>query len=105
MALDGGTHAISDFTSGIGLGFRDSNTWLAVLTQHVFPTSFYAGDAWGSFNSIMRIATGVLFGLGVVWFAYPYLDEAFSQQITFTAPRTFQVSADTTILSNSKDIH
>ena len=77
MALDGTSHLISDFW-GIGQGFRDTNLWLATLTGHVFPPVFYAGDAWGSFNSIMRLGTGILFGLGIVWFAFPYVDESFS---------------------------
>jgi uncharacterized membrane protein len=77
MALDGTTHLISDF-AGIGQGFRDTNLWLAVLTGNAFPAGFYAGDAWGSFNSLVRLLTGVLFGLGIVWFPFPYLDEMFS---------------------------
>jgi uncharacterized membrane protein len=77
MAIDGGTHFLSDL-SGIGQGFRDTNAWLAALTFHSLPASFYAGDAWGSFNSIMRLLTGVLFGLGIVMFGFPYLDEAFT---------------------------
>lgn len=76
MGLDGGSHLLSDL-AGLGQGFRDSNTWLADLTGSVFPAWFYAGDAWGSFNSIMRIGTGVLFAIGVVWFIFPYLEEAF----------------------------
>jgi uncharacterized membrane protein len=78
MALDGGSHFISDLF-GIGQGFRDSNAWLAILTNHAFPPSFYAGDAWGSFNSLTRLLTGLLFGLGIVWFSFPYLDNAFSE--------------------------
>jgi uncharacterized membrane protein len=76
MALDGTTHLISDF-AGIGQGFRDTNLWLAVLTYHALPPTFYIGDAWGSFNSIMRLLTGIFFGIGIVWFAFPYLDDAF----------------------------
>lgn len=76
MALDGFSHMVSDF-AGIGQGFRDSNAWLAALTGGAMPAAFYAGDAWGSFNSIMRLATGILFGLGVVWFGFPLLDEYF----------------------------
>ncbi len=78
MALDGTSHFISDFW-GIGQGFRDTNLWLAALTGHLFPPTFYAGDAWGSFNSLMRLLTGILFGLGIVWFAFPYIDESFSE--------------------------
>ena len=77
MALDGTTHFIGDL-SGIGQGFRDTNLWLAALTKNVFSPTFYAGDAWGSFNSIMRLLTGALFGLGIVWFGFPYLKQSLS---------------------------
>ncbi|MBS4015782.1 MAG: DUF2085 domain-containing protein [Candidatus Latescibacteria bacterium] len=72
MAIDGTTHLISDFW-GIGLGFRDTNLWLANLTRHSLPAAFYTGDAWGSFNSIMRLSSGLLFGWGFVWFAFPFI--------------------------------
>jgi uncharacterized membrane protein len=75
MAVDGGTHFLSDL-AGIGQGFRDMNLWLVPLTENIFRSGFYAGDAWGSFNSLMRLLTGVLFGLGVAWFAFPYLNDA-----------------------------
>lgn len=77
MAIDGFSHMISDFTVGIGLGFRDSNAWLAVLTNNAFPANFYAGDALGSFNSWMRMVTGLLFSLGLVWTFYPRLHSGF----------------------------
>jgi uncharacterized membrane protein len=76
MAVDGATHFFSDL-AGIGQGFRFTNEWLAVLTGRIFPATFYYGDAWGSFNSLMRLLTGILFGLGIVWYTYPYLDKAF----------------------------
>jgi uncharacterized membrane protein len=76
MGIDGITHIVSDF-AGIGQGFRDSNAWLSTLTNYVFPTTFYAGDALSSFNSYMRWISGFLFGVGVVWFGFPYLDEFF----------------------------
>ena len=79
MALDGISHFFSDL-AGIGMGYRYSNLWLAVLTQRVLPTNFYLGEAWGSFNSLMRLLTGVLFGIGFVWYTYPYLDTAFSRR-------------------------
>jgi uncharacterized membrane protein len=77
MVLDGTSHLISDFW-GIGQGFRDSNFWLATLTNYIFPQTFYAGDAWGSFNSLMRLLSGASFGLGIVWFGFPYLNESFA---------------------------
>ena len=78
MVLDGGTHLLSDF-AGIGKGFRDTNQWLSVLTNAVLPASFYVGDALGSFNSWMRLLTGLLAGLGIVWFAFPYMEASFAQ--------------------------
>ena len=78
MALDGGSHMISDVIGGIGGGFRFHNAWLAVLTGNAFPVTFYAGDALGSFNSWMRLLIGLSFGIGVVWFAYLQLHEAFA---------------------------
>jgi uncharacterized membrane protein len=78
MVLDGSTHMISDFSAGIGLGFRDSNAWLAALTNNAFPATFYAGDALGSFNSWMRLITGLLFSLGLVWALYPRVQSGFT---------------------------
>jgi uncharacterized membrane protein len=80
MALDGITHVISDF-SGIGQGFRDSNLWLAQLTNFRFQSSFYAGDALGSFNSWMRLFSGITFGAGVVLFGFPYVEEIFEDNL------------------------
>jgi len=78
MAIDGTTHLISDLW-GIGQGFRDSNAWLATLTNHALPVWFYAGDALGSFNSWMRLLTGLLFGLGSVALMMPHVEQAFAQ--------------------------
>ena len=82
LALDGGTHAVSDL-AGIGLGFRDTNTWLVALTNNAYPATFYVGDALGSFNSIMRFVTGLLAGLGLVWLAFPYFfqTQTYNQQL------------------------
>jgi uncharacterized membrane protein len=79
MALDGISHLVSDL-SGIGQGYRYENLWLEVFTQQVFPASFYSGEAWGSFNSLMRLLTGILFGTGFVWYTYPQLDKLFAPQ-------------------------
>jgi len=72
IVLDGSTHTLSDL-AGIGQGFRDTNRWLATLTNNALPATFYVGDALGSFNSLMRLFTGVLAGLGIVWLAFPYV--------------------------------
>lgn len=75
MAIDGGSHVISDL-AGIGNGFRDTNLWLAPITGHALPASFYAGDALGSFNSWMRLLTGILFAVGLVWVTLPHMRKA-----------------------------
>ena len=80
MTIDGTTHFASDLF-GLYNGFRYTNDWLAALTNQAFPATFYAGDAWGSFNAWMRLITGGLFGLGIVWFGFPYLDEVFKVQV------------------------
>lgn len=77
MVIDGGTHMFSDL-AGIGQGFRDTNVWLQILTNNAFSTAFYQGDALGSFNSWMRLITGILFGIALVGFAYPYINDAFA---------------------------
>jgi uncharacterized membrane protein len=75
LALDGVTHFISDL-GGLSAGFRYTNDWLALITANAFPASFYLGDSLGSFNSLMRWITGLLFSLGLVWWAFPYIDGA-----------------------------
>lgn len=73
LAFDGGTHAISDL-GGIAGGFRSSNDWLRTLTNNALSQSFYAGDAWGSFNSLMRLITGALAGFAVAFAVLPRVD-------------------------------
>jgi len=78
MVLDGGTHMLSDF-AGIGQGFRDTNQWLAILSNHALSASFLMGDSLGSFNSWARIISGLLAGLGIVWLAFPNLEDSFGK--------------------------
>jgi uncharacterized membrane protein len=70
LIIDGSTHMLSDF-AGIGQGFRDTNQWLVILTNYSFSTTFYAGDALGSFNSTMRFVSGLMAGLAIVWLVFP----------------------------------
>lgn len=79
MLIDGGTHWVSDF-SGIGQGFRYTNEWLVVLTNHQLPASFYIDDTFGSFNSLMRLFSGVTFGLAIGGLMFPYLDQVPTSQ-------------------------
>ena len=81
MFIDGGTHMVSDL-AGMGQGFRDTNIWLQIVTNNVFSTAFYQGDALGSFNSWMRLITGIWFGIALVGFAYPYINDSFADTVT-----------------------
>ena len=83
MVIDGGTHAVSDL-AGIGQGFRDTNSWLQILTNSAFPTAFYQGDVLGSLNSWLRLITGLLFGFALVGFAYPYIDHSFADIVHYS---------------------
>ncbi len=77
MLLDGLSHMVNDIVAGIsGTGLRDTNAWLQFLTGDIFPATFYAGDAIGSFNNLARLATGALFGLTTIWLIYPCVDQA-----------------------------
>ena len=73
ILVDGGTHFLSDL-QGIGQGFRDTNDWLRDLTQNALSPSFYAGDGWGSLNSLTRLWTGALAGFAFAWFVLPRVD-------------------------------
>lgn len=75
MLADGLTHLASDL-AGLGQGFRYGNAWLADLTRHSLPDSFYRGTVLGSFNSCMRLITGAMFGSGLAWFAFGNFDRA-----------------------------
>lgn len=46
-----------------------------MLTNHIFADSFYRGDALGSFNSLMRFVTEVLFAVATGGLALPFLDQ------------------------------
>lgn len=78
MMVDGVTHMASDALYGVGQGFRDSNQWLAALTRYSLPPGFYQGDGLGSFNSWMRLGSGLLFGFAIGWGVYPWMDASAS---------------------------
>jgi uncharacterized membrane protein len=75
LAIDGASHAINDL---FHLGFRETNGWLATLTDNAFAPTFYAGDVIGSFNWWMRLGTGLLAGFAFVRLVYPYLNKGFA---------------------------
>ena len=77
VSLDGVTHLLNDALAGTSsAGFRDTNAWLVFLTGNAWPSSFYVGDALGSFNSDLRWITGILFGITTVWFIFPMIENA-----------------------------
>ena len=80
MGLDGISHFLADFQR-IGYSFRDTNEWLRILTGDIFSDVFYRGDAWGSFNSLMRLVTGALAGWGIALFTLPRVDSLFGDDI------------------------
>ena len=84
MAVDGGTHMLSDVW-GVTAGFRQSNAWLALLTGNLLPPTFYAGDAWGSFNSLARLVTGLLAAFGLTFWLLPLVDRALRIDASFTS--------------------
>lgn len=86
MAVDGITHLSSDGNS-LSAGFRYDNAWLATLTDQVFPASFYRGDALGSFNSLMRLITGMLFAVATAGLALPFLDREMKRSESILAAK------------------
>ncbi|MCC6457969.1 MAG: DUF2085 domain-containing protein [Caldilineaceae bacterium] len=85
LFLDGTTHALNDLISGVaGNGFRDTNAWLALLTNQAFP-GFYAGDHFGTFNWWMRLLTGILAAWGLAAFFFPWLDQLLRGEVTLQA--------------------
>lgn len=90
--LDGGTHALNDSLAGVaGNGFRDTNAWLAFLTNGAFP-GFYAGDNLGTFNWWLRLLTGLLAAWGIAAFLFPWLNRIFREaaEQELASPRQFQ---------------
>ena len=67
---------------GVTAGFRQSNAWLAVLTGNLLPPTFYAGDAWGSFNSLARLGTGLLAAFGLIFWLFHLGVELSLEQLT-----------------------
>ncbi|HEX8681244.1 MAG TPA: DUF2085 domain-containing protein [Ardenticatenaceae bacterium] len=73
MSLDGTSHLISEVT---GWGFRETNSWAMPLFGARNP-EFYTGTTVGTLNWSLRMVTGLLFGLGMMLFAYPLIGFGF----------------------------
>jgi uncharacterized membrane protein len=76
MAIDGFTHLLSDLPGMAFSGFRDVNAWATPLFG-AQPENFYTGSTTGTLNAWLRLVTGLLFGVGIALFAYPYLGMGF----------------------------
>lgn len=77
LALDGTSHMVNDLVAGTtGLGYRDTNSWLALLTGNTLPAAFYYGDGLGSFNSWARWITGFLFSITTVFALFPIISDS-----------------------------
>lgn len=90
LLLDGFSHMASENS---GLGFRQANNWAVQLTGGAFPAAFYTGSTLGSLNWLLRTVTGVLFGLGFVWFLFAYLADNFAAVRRRLEPRFERRSA------------
>lgn len=73
MALDGTSHMLSEITQ---LGFRETNTWATPIFGAQSP-EFYTGTTVGTLNWNLRFVTGLLFGMGMMLFAYPLIGYGF----------------------------
>lgn len=94
LALDGFSHMANDLVAGTtGAGFRDTNDWLRALTLNLFPGSFYYGDALGSFNSLARWFTGILFGIVTALAIFPIVGEAMHDMASQSADQFNRVLA------------
>jgi hypothetical protein len=65
------------FSENSGLGFRADNAWAVSLTGGALPAWFYEGTTLGSLSWLLRTITGLLFGLGLVWFLFSYFSFRF----------------------------
>ncbi len=84
ITVDGLSHVFNDILYGISAGgFRDTNAWLAQLTNNAFP-GFYAGDHLGTFNWWMRLLTGVLAAWGLAFHYMPWLDRVVARELRQT---------------------
>jgi hypothetical protein len=75
LLIDGFSHMISENS---GQGFRVDNAWAVSLTAGTLPATFYKGTIIGSLNWLLRTVTGIVFGLGLVWFLFTYLSYRFT---------------------------
>jgi uncharacterized membrane protein len=86
LIIDGLTHMISDGAS-VTAGFRYDNQWLSELSGGIFGANFYAGDGIGTFNYLMRLFTGIAFGIGLMGYALVRVEGYFHDRATILADK------------------
>jgi len=84
MFLDALSHMFSEHGP---FPFRQGNVWAVWLTGGAFPAEFYTGTTIGTLNWGLRTLTGLLFGLGTVWYLFAYLDRRFAAIRRVLEPR------------------
>ena len=89
LLVDGFSHMASEN----GSGFRETNNWFAVLTGNLFTAVFYTGTIPGTLNWWIRSLTGLLFGLGLVWFLFPRFSNYFYDRRKQLEPRLRRIGA------------
>jgi len=77
--LNGESHCDSNIIGGLAHGSHYENRWRATLTGKALPIWFYVGNPFGLFNSWIRLIMGLLFGIAIIWLAFPYLDRSIGE--------------------------
>ena len=75
LLVDGFSHMASDLN---GNGYRQVNLWAVWLTGNFFSPTFYQESTIGTLNWWLRSVTGLIFGLGLVWFLFTYMSYRFT---------------------------
>lgn len=90
MMLDALSHLVTERT---GLPIRLGNAWAVWLTAGSLPPEFYAGTTIGSLDWALRTITGLLFGLGTVWYLFPYFERQFTDIRQQVEPKLRRIGA------------
>ena len=90
LLLDGFSHMISENS---GQGFRAENGWAVTLTASMFSPEFYSGSSIGTLNWLLRTVTGIIFGLGLIWFLYTLFSDRFLAIRLQLEPRLRKIDA------------
>ncbi len=76
MLADGFSHRVSETS---GERFRETNAWAVQLSGGIFSSEFYMGTTIGSLNWWLRVITGFIFGVSLIWLLFLYLNMKFTE--------------------------